>query len=268
MITVTRYSPWVYSILVLDTSKDDANLESIMIAVPSDLPSKTHLTVLHYAGDVLVFAALPVWATQFSLIVWQNGTLLGVRLTLPFRQYDADVANITTVVSESPTSFLFATDERNSESVETKHSRGGVVRLVSFVDGALRLDWESPVLGGHVTAIVPVPSLQLVVVFGIQEQREGATQRTKVQFIAVLDAATGGLKRREDIPKTGKSSLGVDRETLVLVAMGKVMICGIAEFVAQGLPEGKTVDAEVVDTCVVGGGLVMVKRDAVSFAAL
>ncbi|KAJ7155660.1 hypothetical protein C8R46DRAFT_1116166 [Mycena filopes] len=252
MITVTRYSPWVHGILLLDTNENNAELASI--AVPSDLPSKTHLTVLHYAGDILVFAALPFWATQFSLVVWQNGTLSGGRLTIPF------LASIAAVISTSPTSFLCATDERDSESVETKHSWGSVIHLVSLVDSALRLDWESPVFGGHVTDIIPVPSLQLVVIFGIQEQREDAGERTR--------ATTGGLKRRENISKMAKSSLGVDRETLVLVSMGKVIICGIADFVAQGLPEGEMVDAEVVDTCVVAGGLVMVKNDTVSFAAL
>ncbi|KAJ7173161.1 hypothetical protein C8R46DRAFT_1082110 [Mycena filopes] len=266
MITVTRYSPWVHGVLLLDTNENNAELASI--TVPSDLPTKTDLTVLHYAGDILVFATLPFWATQFSLVVWQNGMLSGGRLTIPFRQCDADVASIGAVISTSPTSFLFATDERDSESVETKHSRGSVIHLVSLVDSALRLDWESPVLGGHVTDIIPVPSLQLVVIFGIQEQREDAGERTRVQFIAVLEATTGGLKKRENIPKMAKSSLGVDRETLVLVGVGKVMIQGIAEFVAQGLPEGEMIDAEVVDMCVVGGGLVMVKNDTVSFAAL
>ncbi|KAJ7173154.1 hypothetical protein C8R46DRAFT_1347930 [Mycena filopes] len=268
MCSITQYPPWMYSILILDTSKDDANLNSITIAVPSDLPSNTDLTVLHYTGDVLVFAALPFCATQFSLVVWQNGTFSGGRLTLPFRQPSADVASITDVISTSPTSFLFATDETDSEALETKHTRGSIIYLVSLVDGALKVDWGSPVLGGYVTDIVPVPSLQLVVIFGIQDQGEGGRESIMVQFIAVLDATTGELKRREDIPETVKSSLGVDKDTLVLVAMGKIMICGIAEFVAQGLPEGEMVDAEVVDTCVVAGGLVMVKNNTVSFAAL
>ncbi|KAJ7137294.1 hypothetical protein C8R46DRAFT_1138112 [Mycena filopes] len=265
MCTVTKDAPWVYSILLLDTNKN-ATLDNI--SIPSDFPSETRLTVLHYAGDVLIFAALPFWATQFSLVVWQNGTLSGVRLILPFRQDNADMASIRAVFSPSPTSFLFATDEMSSESIEMKHTRGSVVRWVSFVNGALKLDWESPVLGGCITAIVPVPNLQFVVVFGTQDQREDAVEHQFFRFIAVLDATTGELKRREDIPKTAGSSLGVDRETLVLFAMGKVMIQGIAEFVVQGLPEGEMVEAEVVDACIVGGGVAMVNKEAVSFVSL
>ncbi|KAJ7165977.1 hypothetical protein C8R46DRAFT_1219747 [Mycena filopes] len=264
MCTVTD---WVYSISLLDTNKtSDAKLDGI--AIPADLPSNTHLTVLHYAADVLVFAALPFVGsdTEFSLVLWRNGTLSDVRLTLPFRQRNADMASITAVASPSPTSFLFATDETYSETVETKHTRGGVVRSASLVDGALKLDWESPLLGGHVTAIVPVPSLQLVVVFGTQNQREDAKQNRTFQFTAVLDATTGELKRREDIrATTAKSSLGVDGEMLVLYAVGKVMIRGILEFVAQGLPEGEMVDGEVVDASVVGRGVVILQKDAVSF---
>ncbi|KAJ7165954.1 hypothetical protein C8R46DRAFT_1035268 [Mycena filopes] len=227
-------------IALLDTNRT-SNTKLDSIAIPADLPSNTHLTVLHYAADVLVFAALPFVGsdTEFSLVLWRNGTLSDVRLALPFRQPNADMASITAVVSPSPTSLLFATDETYSETVETKHTRGGVVRSVSFVDGTLKLDWESALLGGHVTAIVPVPSLQLVVVFGTQNQREDAKQNRTFQFAAVLDTTTAG----------------------------KVMIRSILEFVAQGLSEGEMVDGEVVDACVVGGGVVVLKKDTVSFAS-
>ncbi|KAJ7174515.1 hypothetical protein C8R46DRAFT_1031168 [Mycena filopes] len=268
-LAMSTVTDWVYSISLLDTN-NTSNTKLDGIAIPSDLPTNTHLTVLHYPGDGLVFAALPFVGsdTEFSLVLWRNGTLSDVRLALPFRQPNADMASITAVASPSPTSFLFATDETYSESIETKHTRGGVVRSVSLVDGALKLGWESPLLGGHVTAIVPVPSLRLVVVFGTQNQREDAKQNKTFQFVAVLDAKTSELKRREDIrATTAKSSLGVDGETLVLYAVGKVMIRGILEFVAQGLSEGEMIDGEVVDACVVGRGVVVLKKDAVSFVS-